>query len=130
MGFWIFMLIMNLLIPLSMLLFGLRFLHKPPKEINGLFGYRTSMSMKNKETWLFAHQYCGRLWVKCGWVLLIATAAAMLVYLHEDTDTVSLASGVIAAVQVVVLIGSIFPVERALKKQFDRDGTRRNQNKT
>lgn len=128
MWFWIFMLTMNLLIPLSMLLFGLRFLHKPPKEVNSLYGYRTAMSMKNKDTWLFAHKCCGRLWVKCGWILLFATIAGMLAFLHQDTDTVSIAGGVIAGIQVIVLIGSIFPVERALKKQFDKDGKRTNRN--
>ena len=33
---------------------------KAPKEINSVFGYRTSMSMKNKDTWEFAHKYCGK----------------------------------------------------------------------
>lgn len=57
--FWIFMLVMNLLIPISMIGFGKLFMKTTPKEINGLFGYRTSMSMKNKDTWIFAHHYCG-----------------------------------------------------------------------
>ena len=29
--------------------------------------------MKNQDTWLFAHQYCGRLWLRWGLVLLPAT---------------------------------------------------------
>ena len=47
MGFWIFMLVIDLLIPLTMIGFGRLFLKKIPKDINALFGYRTSMSMKN-----------------------------------------------------------------------------------
>ena len=50
MGFWIFMLVMTLLIPLTMIGFGKLFLKSAPKEINGVFGYRTSMSMKSKDT--------------------------------------------------------------------------------
>ena len=46
MGFWIYMLIMDLLIPIIMILFGQAFLKKAPKEINYVFGYRTSRSMK------------------------------------------------------------------------------------
>ena len=65
MGFWIFMLIMVLLIPLMMIGFGRLFLKKAPGTINAAFGYRTSMSMKNKDTWEFAHRYCGRLSVLC-----------------------------------------------------------------
>ena len=70
MGFWIFMLIMDLLIPFTMIGFGYIFLKKAPKNINTLFGYRTTMSMKNKDTWEFAHKYCGKLWYVWGMILL------------------------------------------------------------
>lgn len=50
MAFWLFMLIMNLLIPFSMIGFGFYFQKHPPKEINELFGYRTPLSMKNEDT--------------------------------------------------------------------------------
>ena len=30
------------------------------EDVNFVFGYRTSMSMKNKDTWEFAHKYCGK----------------------------------------------------------------------
>ena len=66
MGFWIFMLIMDLLLPFTMIGFGRYFMKKAPKEINSVFGYRTSMSMKNKDTWEFAHKYCGKVLV-CLW---------------------------------------------------------------
>lgn len=52
MGFWFFMLIMDLLIPFTMIGFGKCFLKKAPDNINSVFGYRTSMSMKNKDTWI------------------------------------------------------------------------------
>ena len=48
MEFWIFMLIMDLLLPFTMIGSGRYFMKKAPKEINSVFGYRTSMSMKNK----------------------------------------------------------------------------------
>ena len=51
MGFWIFMLITDLLIPTTMMVFGKLFMKKAPDSINPVFGYRTAMSMKNKETW-------------------------------------------------------------------------------
>ncbi len=41
MGFWLFCTASSLLIPLVMLFFGRRFLTKPPKSINSLYGYRT-----------------------------------------------------------------------------------------
>ncbi len=36
MGFWIFMMIVNLLIPLTMVVFGKYFSKKAPKEINAI----------------------------------------------------------------------------------------------
>ena len=75
MGFWIFLLIMCLMIPGLMLLFGFRFRKSAPKEINPVFGYRTDLSMKNRETWRFAHEHCGRLWIRLGLVLLPVSIA-------------------------------------------------------
>lgn len=122
MGFWIFMLLMNLLIPLSMIGFGCYFIKHAPREINSVFGYRTSMSMKNRETWNFAHHHCGVLWWKIGWFLLIASVIAMLTAVEKSENTVSILGGVVSAVQVVFLIGSIIPTERALRKAFDENG--------
>ena len=48
MAFWVFMLIMGLLIPLTMVGFGKLFLTRAPKNINMVFGYRTVMSMKRR----------------------------------------------------------------------------------
>ena len=43
------MLIMDLLIRVTMIGFGRYFMKNAPKEINAVFGYRISMSMKNKD---------------------------------------------------------------------------------
>ena len=55
MGIWFMMLGFNLLIPAILLSAGKLFLKKAPKDINWIFGYRTTMSMKNEDTWAFAH---------------------------------------------------------------------------
>lgn len=125
MGFWFFILVMLLLIPLIMIVFGWIFKEKSPKEINSFYGYRTSMSMKNKDTWEFAHHYVGRLWWFLGWILALLTVITMLCTAGMDSDTVGKISLVVVVVQMIFLIGSIFPTERALKRTFDRDGNRR-----
>ena len=66
MAFWLFLTAMDLLIPAIMVGIGARFLKHPPKTINALYGYRTARSMKNQETWNFAHETCGKLWVRLG----------------------------------------------------------------
>ena len=68
---------MLLILPLTMIGFGKYFIKKAPKEINRLFGYRTSMSMKNRDTWEFAHRYCGKIWYTCGMVTLPMTVVCM-----------------------------------------------------
>lgn len=59
------------------------FYEKAPKEINSVFGYRTSMSMKNKDTWEFAHKYCGKVWYVCGMVMLPITVIFMLLVIGK-----------------------------------------------
>ena len=125
MGFWIFMLIMDLLLPFTMIGFGRYFMKKAPKEINSVFGYRTSMSMKNKDTWEFAHKYCGKVWYVCGMVMLPITVIFMLLVIGKNEDCVGSIGGIICGVQLIPLIGSILPTEIALKKNFDKNGTRR-----
>lgn len=120
MGFWIFMLIVDVMIPLMMIAFGRLFLKHPPKEINAVFGYRTSRSMKNKDTWEFAHRYCGKLWYRCGLVMLPLSAAALLPAIGKEADVTGIVGGIVCPVQLLVLIGSIYPVEKALKKRFGR----------
>ena len=125
MGYWLFMLAVSLVIPLTMIIFGRHFMHSPPKEINGSYGYRTSMSMKSRETWDFAHRYFGRLWFILGRILLPLSAAAMLFLLGESVKAIGNSSLIIMAFQLLFLIIPIFPTERALKKNFDQFGFRR-----
>lgn len=125
MGLWIFTFVMDMLIPLTMIGFGKLFLKNAPKEINAVFGYRTSMSMKNKDTWEFAHKYCGRLWYRCGTVLLLVSAVAMLFTIGRSESVTGTVAAVVCALQIVFLIGSVYPTEKALKQNFDRDGKRR-----
>ncbi|GAA0765352.1 hypothetical protein GCM10008908_01770 [Clostridium subterminale] len=125
MVFWIFMMVMDLLIPFTMVGFGKYFIKNAPKEINEVFGYRTSMSMKNKETWEFAHHYCGKLWLTIGFFMLIPSVIAMLFVIGKDESVVGTFGGIICGIQLIFLVGSIFPTERALKSNFDEHGNRK-----
>lgn len=126
MGFWIFIFIMDLLTPITMIGFGRYFKSGGPKDINLGFGYRTSMSMKNKATWKFAHEHCGRLWWVVGWILILVTVVVMCFVLGKDTDLVGKFGGILCLVQIVPLVGSIIPTEIALRKHFDKNGNKKN----
>ena len=125
MGFWIFMLCMDLIIPFTMIGFGRLFLRNAPREINFAFGYRTTMSMKNKDTWEFAHIFCGKLWFRCGLVLLPVSIIPLMFVFNQSDNRIGTVSGIICVIQLVLLVGSIFPTEAALKKMFDENGVRR-----
>lgn len=124
MGFWIMSLLFNIIIPVIMIIAGYMMHKHPPKEINGIYGYRTRRSMKNAETWKFAHYYCGRLWQKVGLILLIPTIVSMLPFVNSNENVVGIVTLIVISIQVLVLVGSIFPVESALKKNFDDNGNR------
>lgn len=125
MGFWIFMLLTALLIPLTMICFGTRFVRKPPDRINAVYGYRTRRSMKSADTWRFAHGYFGRLWKKIGWVLLPLSVIAMLPVRGRGEAAVGWTGAILMLVQMIVLLVPVFATERALKKQFDENGRKR-----
>ena len=125
MGFWIFMFVMDLMIPVSMIVFGRIFTKRAPGEINEVYGYRTSMSMKNKETWKFAHRYFGRLWYVWGWMLVPVSAIVMFFVIGKDQDAVGTVGGVLCFLQMIPMLGAIVLTERELRKKFDRNGNRR-----
>ena len=124
-GYWLFMLAVILLMPLTMIIFGRHFMHSPPKGINGSYGYRTSMSMKSRETWDFAHRYFGRLWYILGLILLPMSVTPMFFLLGKSVETIGNAGLVIMGAQLLFLTLPIFPTERALKRNFDQFGFRR-----
>ena len=125
MAFWLFLTAMDLLIPAIMVGIGTRFLKHPPKTINALYGYRTARSMKNQETWNFAHETCGKLWVRLGKLSFLPALLAAALTFGCGIETVSVVSVVVVTIQTLALIGSIFPVERALKRNFDDSGRKR-----
>lgn len=124
-GFWVFMLVCDLLLPVCMLGFGRYFRNKAPGQINMLFGYRTPRSTKNRDTWEFAHNYFGRLWYRLGLIMLPVTVAVMLPVFGKNIDFVGFYGSIVSLVQIVVMLVPIWFTESALKRTFDEDGKRR-----
>lgn len=111
---WVF----GLIIPAIMIIAGLFMWKKPPKKINSMIGYRTSSSMKNQQTWDFAHYHAGRIWTYVGLITLGASVLALIfVPLQKDNVLIGL-----SLVQTAILIICIFPTQVALKRNFDEFG--------
>ncbi len=113
------------LIPLIMVMFGIVFSKTAPKNINMLFGYRTERSMINEDTWKFAHRHIGRTWLIVGIPMLVLSALALILAIGAGETVVTAVGTGLSIVQMVVLIASIFPTERALEKTFDKNGNRK-----
>ena len=125
MAFWFFMLVCDLIIPCVMILFGRQFLQHPPEHINSTFGYRTTMSMKSRDTWAFAHRLCGKLWFRLGILLLPLSTLALLPFWQQDAQTIGTAGGIVCFGQLLVMVCSAIPVELALRANFDARGRRK-----
>ena len=122
MGFWLFMTGCNLLFPAIMLIAGKLFMKGSPKEINHLVGYRTALSMKNEETWRFAHRFAGERWWKWGWWMIPVAVIPMLLVLGGTEDAVAAVGTLLMCVELIPMILVIPLTERALRRHFDRDG--------
>ncbi|MBQ7800843.1 MAG: SdpI family protein [Oscillospiraceae bacterium] len=125
MGYWIFMTCMCLLVPGILIAVGSVFRNKVPKDINPIYGYRTAMSMKNKDTWEFANICFGKLAWKWGLIMLVLSFIPMLAVIFASEAVVSTVGSILVALQLIPLLGMIPVVERALKKEFNQNGTRR-----
>ena len=111
MWFWWFILICDCIIPAIMIIAGRMMWKHCPKKINGVVGYRTKMSMINMDTWRFG--------------LLGPTMLIHIPFYGASDDTMGILSIIIIVIQLVFLIGSIFLTEKALKNNFNEDGTKR-----
>lgn len=124
MAFWVFMAVVSLFIPIIMVIFGKSFLKAAPKEINGIYGYRTAMSMKNQDTWEFAHKHFGKVWFYAGLILLPLNIIPLLFVMGESKDLIGTIGILVCLIDTAVMLLSIIPTEKALKKNFDSDGNR------
>jgi len=105
------------IIPILILLVGYLMFRCPPKKINWFIGYRTLKSMKNQEDWKFANQYCGKIWIITGVIMLVITVVLFaLFYLNVINYTENILA-MLVLIQVAIIILPIFLVENKLKNK-------------
>ncbi len=73
----------------------------PPKKINGIYGYRTSRSMKSQENWDIAQRYSSRLMLKQGLVML--AIGGLLIVLPIPDEVSAVISVSLLIISVIVL---------------------------
>ena len=123
MEFKIFMAFAVLLIPGIMVFFGRVMADHPPKTINAAYGYRTTMSMINQDTWDYAQAACAKRWRRWGRVLALITLIVLFFALRRPTFADVL--GIYTAFETVYLLASVAATEMDLRRTFDKEGRRR-----
>lgn len=118
-----FALFITTLLSLTMMGFGVIFIKRPPSTINGLYGYRTRMSSLNEETWRFAHDYSGKIWVRSG-VITLLLSLPLIAFLRTSPRYEDYMQ-ILFYFQMAALLAVIPITERALKRTFDREGNRK-----
>jgi uncharacterized membrane protein len=118
----IFTLIITAIMSLTMIGFGYLFIKSPPDEINSVIGYRTSMSLKNLDTWTFAHKYSGKVWLRSG--IINAILSSVFIFALQNLKNYNQLMLVLFYIQIAVLLLVIPLTEIALRKVFDKNGNR------
>lgn len=122
MGFWIFMFIVTLFIPIALLLIW--YLCPKYKTLNNKSGYRTSRSMKNQDTWDFSQKYCAKISLYMFFPTLILAIEVMSMVISKPIDEIGWTGLAITIIQMISFIVIIISTENALKKTFDEFGNR------
>lgn len=125
MGYRILFLVSVSFVPLLLIASGKIFAKFPSKEPNIALGFRTKLSMKNKDTWNYAQELFPKVWIKLGSYLLPISIAVMYVMHSDDKDFTGSVAVAIMLVQALAMLVSIYSVNQKLKKAFNSDGTRK-----
>lgn len=109
--FWI----TDLVAPATLMVLGLFYKFRPPREINRISGYRTSRSMRSQQAWDYAQKRVADTFPLLGGVLLLLIALDKA-FLPVPQEYLSLGNvGLVFA----ALLFLIVKIELELKKKFD-----------
>lgn len=85
----------------------------PPKNINMLYGYRTTRSMKNQEQWDFSQKYSAKILMFCGVFLILTSNISLIITINNKAKLF---------ISLALIFGSVifllFKTENELKKRF------------
>ena len=123
--FKVIMLISVAFIPLLLIVIGKIFDKYPIKEPNIAIGFRTKLSMMNKETWDYAQRLFPKAWISLGRIMLPLSLIILFLLYSEDKDYTGNLALILMLVQAALMLASIFYVDLKLRKTFNSDGSRK-----
>lgn len=120
---FIFLFVCSLLVPLSMIILGYTWKDNPPKDRQGISGYRTTMSRLNDETWKYAHKCWGRMNFALG--IIQAILSLFVLILMKDYTNFEMISVYLVFLQLGIMVLTIIPTEFLLYKHFTKQGMKK-----
>ena len=93
------------------------FIFKQPKKINSIYGYRTNLSMKNKENWFYSNKLASK------WLLIITHVILFLSLLAYQFNLIGYLSFNISLFLITIIIPLvcfifiIYAIENKLRKR-------------
>ena len=110
---------MSLIVGICLSIFGFSLIKYPPEDINSVMGYKTPLSMRNKDTWNASQKHCGFIMIIFGVINAIFGIWALIQPVASNEDSMQLLLLLISAI-------SIFLIEEIhLFKLFHMNGSRR-----
>ena len=125
MNFWLYMTFMAIVVPLVIVLVGLYYAKCPPEKIYTDFGYKTPLTLKNEDIWAFAHQCCGKTWIKLGLIMMPLSIAIMVIPRFISENAISIFSISHFVVQCIAVYISLRRIKATILATFDEEGRRR-----
>ena len=111
--------------PVTVLLLGLWYYYKPPKEANHRAGFRTYYSMGSVEAWLFAQRLAGIAYTVVGGLLTALMLVVSLFFSGEKAMAMISVAVVCVALEAVVIVGMYVLLNLLVFRAYDKDGKRR-----
>lgn len=85
----------------------------PPQEINWLYGYRTTASMKSKDRWDFAQQHAAKCMARAAGVMIMLSFTGFVFEITKEAKE-SIGGGLLIAACIYMFVDT----EKAIKKKF------------
>lgn len=85
----------------------------PPKNINFLYGYRTSTSMKSQEHWTFAQRFAAIKIIQASILLMVSSFLGLVLKIERQTEVF-----VGMALTLLAVLFILYTTEKALKNKF------------
>lgn len=111
------------LLPIIYILGGMLLIFFPPRNINSIYGYRTTKSMKSNEVWVYAQKVAGLTNLIVNIPLFIC---AFIVYNFVNVNNETTISIIILVVELIISTTLVFVIpDKMIDKYFDKDGKKK-----